>query len=257
MARTYTLEMREWERLPIIARHEFYIEQARTRLLSQFENKSEDADRAGEEWLSQNGHNFDPDRHDPGDFYEQAYDVSISFYQSLVDMHEQTRLSIVAGIFHQWDKQLREWISREIRHWGNLKHFTNEVWASPFDDLMGLLVAFGWNVKVLKCFDALNACRWVVNAYKHGEGKALNRLRKEYPHFLMQSFPEVDGYIPDPAYRNYENITVSEIDISVFSAAIVDFWHAVPDVIVVGTEGGEVKFPPRFEQALNKDYPAE
>lgn len=118
MARRPTLEMREWVRLPIIARHEFYVEQARTRLLSQFENISADANRAGDEWLTQNAHEFDPDRHDPGDFYERAYDITISFYQSLSDMHEQTRLSVVAGMFHQWDKQLREWVSGEVRHWG-------------------------------------------------------------------------------------------------------------------------------------------
>lgn len=256
MARRTTLEMRDWERQPIIAKHEFYVEQACARLLSQFENKNADADRAGHKWLEQNEHHFDPDRHDPGDFYERAYDITIYFYQSLSDMHEQTRLSVVAGMFHQWDKQLREWITREISHWGRLKNFTDEVWAAPFDDLMDLLAAFGWNVRTLKCSDRLDACRWVVNAYKHGEGKALDRLRREYPRFLLQSFPQEIDYVPDPVHRSHENITVTEDDIIDFSAAIVEFWQAVPEVLVVAAEEEDLTLPPRFERAFNKDYPA-
>ncbi len=257
MARRATLEMREWERQPIIAKHEFYIGQARTRLLSQFDNKNTDADRAGEEWLAQSEHHFDPDRHDPGDFHERAYDISVSFYQSLSDMHEQTRLSVVAGMFHQWDKQLREWITREIRHWGKLDNLMGEVWAASFDDLMDLLVAFGWDVRGLSCCDTLDACRWVVNAYKHGEGKALDRLRREYPRFLLQSFPPVVDFVPSPEFRSYENITVTDADISCFSDAIVEFWKAVPEFWVVGTEDEDVPLPSRFERAFKKDCPPE
>jgi len=245
--------MRDWERQPIIARHEFYVEQARIRLLSQFENKNADADRAGHEWLAKNEHQFDPDRHDPGDFYERAYDISIAFYQSLSEMHEQTRLSVVAGMFHQWDKQLREWMVGEVRHWGILENFTAEIWAASFDDLMALLAAFGWDARALKGYIDLDACRWIVNAYKHGEGKALDKLRTHYPRFLLQSFPQVVDYMPDPASRKYEHITVTDADISTFSGAVVEFWHALPEVIIVG--GCEVALPPRFEKAIGKDLP--
>lgn len=122
---------------------------------------------------------------------------------------------------------------------------------------MDLLVAFGWNVKGLKCCHALDACRWVVNAYKHGEGKALDRLRRDHPRFLLQSFPQVVDYVPDPAHRSYENITVTEADISYFSDAIVEFWRSVPVVLVVGAEGEDVPLPPRFERAFRRDCPPE
>jgi hypothetical protein len=94
-------------RQSLIKRHQFYVKQARKRVLSQFENMEEEADKAAEEWLEQSSGRFDPDWHDPGDFYEAANDVGIEFYQLLSDMRNQTRLSVVAGMFHEWDKNLR------------------------------------------------------------------------------------------------------------------------------------------------------
>jgi hypothetical protein len=94
-------------RQSLIRRHEFSVEQAQKRLRSQFENMEAEADMAGEEGPEESGRYFDPDRHDEGSFYEAAQDVSIEFYGLLYEMRENTRLSAVAGMFHEWEKQLR------------------------------------------------------------------------------------------------------------------------------------------------------
>src|SRR5262245_51319463 len=60
-----------------------YVEQVRKRLLSQYDDISAEADKAAEEWLENHRHRFDPDRHDPADFHEAAYDASIEFYSLL------------------------------------------------------------------------------------------------------------------------------------------------------------------------------
>src|SRR3954471_14093989 len=86
-------------RQSLIKGHLFYVEQARKRLLSQFDDMEADADRAAEEGLEQSGQHVDPDRHDPGDFYEAAHNVGIEFYGLLSDLRDQTRLSVVAGMF--------------------------------------------------------------------------------------------------------------------------------------------------------------
>jgi hypothetical protein len=68
-----------WEpfRQSLIKGHLFHVEQARKRLLSQFDNIEADADRAAEEWLD--SQYFDPDRDDSGADYERANDVGIEF----------------------------------------------------------------------------------------------------------------------------------------------------------------------------------
>lgn len=117
-------------RQSLIAGHLFYVEQARKRLLSQFEDIEVEADKAAEDWLQRSSGRFDPDRHDPGDFYEAANDAGIEFYTLLSDMRDQTRLSVVAGMFHEWDKQLRDWLVREIQHWHRGDAAALKVWSA-------------------------------------------------------------------------------------------------------------------------------
>ena len=114
---SYTLlHMWNTHRKQIITAQEFYMVQAEKRLLSQFQNMEEEATKYGEEWLEVVGQHFDPERHDPTDFYEQAHEESINFYQMLEDMRNRTYLSVAAGMFHEWDKQLREWMAKEVGH---------------------------------------------------------------------------------------------------------------------------------------------
>jgi len=85
----------------LIRAHQFYVEQAKTRLLAQFSNISAEADKAAEDWLTERGQRyFDPDRHDPSELYEGAEDAGIEFYQLLMEMQERTRLSVIAGVLY-------------------------------------------------------------------------------------------------------------------------------------------------------------
>lgn len=49
-------------------------------------------------------------------------------------------------------------------------------------------------------FPKLDACRLVVNVYKHGKGTALNQLRSRYPEYLADPFGDVaDFYLAAPS----------------------------------------------------------
>ncbi len=219
-------------RQSLIKGHLFYVEQARKRLLSQFDGIEADADRAAEEWLEQSGQHFDPDRHDPGDFYERANDVGIEFYELLSDMREQTRLSVVAGMFHEWDKQLRDWLAREIQHWHRGDNATLKVWSADFGQIADLLESFGWKLRIADYFRMLDACRLVVNVYKHGEGKSLDDLRNSFPEYLDDPFKDFGGTLSDTRYRDYTYLKVSDDQFQAFSDAILAFWRDVPENVV-------------------------
>ena len=70
-----------WEpfRQSLIKGHLFYFDQAQKRLISQFEDIEAESEKASEEWLERSSDYFDPDRHDPGDFYEAANEAGIEF----------------------------------------------------------------------------------------------------------------------------------------------------------------------------------
>jgi hypothetical protein len=237
-------------RQSLIKGHLFYVEQARKRLLSQFDDIEADADRAAEDWLEQSGQNFNPDRHDPGDFYEAANDVGIEFYGLLSDMREQTRLSVVAGMFHEWDKQLRVWLAREIQHWHRGDNATSKVWSADFGQIADLLGSFGWNVRSADYFRTLDACRLVVNVHKHGEGKSLDELRNQFPDYLDDPFNGSGCAFSDTKYRDHSHLKVSDDQLQAFSDAILAFWRDVPENVL---DSQMTDVPDWFGKAILKD----
>ncbi|MFW7357813.1 MAG: hypothetical protein ACODTL_17875 [Brucella sp.] len=237
-------------RQSLIKGHLFYVEQARKRLLSQFENIEADADRAAEEWLEQSGQHFDPDRHDPGDFYEAAHDVGIEFYGLLTDMRMQTRLSVVAGLYHQWDKQFREWLAREIGHWHRGGSAVAEVWSKDFGKIADLLESLGWDIRSKDYFRTLDACRLLVNVYKHGEGKSLTDLKQHFPEYLEDPFRGAGGAFSETRYRDHTHLQVSDEQLQAFSDAILAFWRDVPENIF---DSQLTDVPDWFEKAILKD----
>jgi hypothetical protein len=218
-------------RQSLIAGHQFYVEQARKRLLSQFEDMETEADRAAEDWLQQSSSRFDPDRHDPGDFYEAANDAGIEFYTLLSEMRDQTRLSVVAGMFHEWEKQLRDWLVREIQGWHHGDAAATKLWSADFPQIAELLESLGWPISNAAYFQSLDACRLVVNVYKHGNGKSLEDLRAKHPEFLHDPFSGVGGGFLGVKYRDHTYLKVSDAQFQAFSDAIVSFWQEVPENI--------------------------
>lgn len=224
------IKFQMWEpfRQELISNHKFYVEQASKRLLSQFENIADEADKRADKWVTKNENSFDPDLSDPEDYYELTNDKSFTFYELLTDMHDKTRLSVIAGIYHEWDKQLRDWLSIEIR-----KSFPGEetraaIWNEPFPGIFYLLECFDWKVRAQPYFAQLDICRLVVNAYKHGPGKALAELKKDHPQFLEDLFRNSDNPVWDHCF-NPTPLKVTDAHFSAFSDAIIAFWNDVPE----------------------------
>lgn len=244
-------QMREPIRQNLIKIHYFYVDQARKRLLSQFENIEAEADSAAEEWLEQHNHFFDPDRHDPADFYGRAFDASAEFYRLLSDMRDQTRLSVTAGMFHEWDKQLRDWLVREMHNWhcrdGNA---SKKIWSAEFKEIIDLMESFGWQIRNQDYYEKLDACRLVVNVYKHGSGRSLEELKQNYPEYLDHPFSGVDDIISNMKYSDHTDLKVSEDQFQAFADAIAMFWQDVPENIF---ESQINKWPDWLNKAISKD----
>jgi hypothetical protein len=228
-------------RKQIIASHHFYIEQARKRLLSQFQNIGEESDKYADEWLNKAGQYFDPDRHDPGDFEEQAYFKSIEFHHMLEDMLNRTRLSVVSGIFHEWEKQLKRWIIKNVDYWHDGDNLRKEIWKSNFGMIIDLLHSLGWMVRENSYYKSLDRCRLVVNCYKHGGGNSFEEIKNKHHDFIMNFEKEQNDYM---------QIKIDENQIAEFSDAIIEFWNDVPEYI---WNKDNLNLPNWFEKAINKD----
>ena len=238
-----------WEpfRQSLVEQHRFYIEQGKKKLLSQFENMEQEAMEAAERWLDDHSHRFDPDRHDPGEFEENAYHAGIEYYQLLIELREQTLLSLVAGMFHAWDKQLRSWLLTEIRRWRVGQNVVNKIWSANFEEIEQLLYSLGLAKKDTNYLQRLSACRYVVNVYKHGDGNSLDNLKEKHPEYLRSVLSGHDS--ADAAWLNHTHLSVSDDQLDEFSSAIVEFWHSIPESI----DGNSAETPPWFDNALARD----
>lgn len=213
----------------LIAHHKFYVEQSKSRLLSQFSDIESEADRYAEKWLEDRAHLFDPDSHNPGEFEHQAYEEGIAYYGLLNEMRDTTRLSIIAAMFHEWDKQLRDWLARELLHVHTGAAVTPAIWKANFADIFDLLECLNWPAKRRKIFDSLDACRLIVNVYKHGLGGSFYNLKARHPQFLKVTSGDSAERAWAIEYADHTDLIVSDEDLDEFSAAIVEFWNDVPE----------------------------
>ncbi|WP_421852654.1 hypothetical protein [Novosphingobium sp.] len=241
------LQMWRPTREHLIASHEFYVAEGKRRLLDHFTDESMEADANAfaDAWLA--GRPFDPDRDDPGSDYEQSWDESVSFYQRLSDLRDNTRLSIIAGMFHEWEKQVRDWLGRELGHHGFGKHAHAAVWSVKLDELFDLFEACSWPVRTLGLFDQLFRCQLVTNVYKHGNGPSFETLKAIAPDLVGKK----DGL---PAFfvsaLDYSSLAVSDDDLLRFADAITAFWNELPENIFFSQVS---QVPKWLDRALRKE----
>jgi len=249
MAETVLFYMWEPFRQQLIESHRFYVKQAQTRLLDQFDNLEEEADRYSEKWLEEKSHLFDPDRHDPSDFYERAHDADIEHYLLLCDMRERIFLSVISGVYHEWDKQLRDWITQEFRHWHTGDNLKMTVWKANFDEIIELLEGCEFSIKDKDFFSVLNQCRLIVNVYKHGDGNSFNDLLERNPEYFDSGLKSMLG---DNAIKflNHTHLSVPSHYLDELSNAIIAFWQSIPERVFLSEK---TTFPKWFEKALQKD----
>ena len=74
----------------IIEKHDFLFHQARSLLLSQFDNLDELAVRETQAWLHRIVQHYHSEDDDPATYYEQAYEKGIDYFLQLSSIYETT-----------------------------------------------------------------------------------------------------------------------------------------------------------------------
>jgi hypothetical protein len=62
-------------------------------------------------------------------YAEAAYGARVDFMLMLVELNQQLILGALAGMYHQWDKELRTFIIRELNHTCD-DEFLKSLWKS-------------------------------------------------------------------------------------------------------------------------------
>ncbi|MFK4502861.1 hypothetical protein ABIF86_007152 [Bradyrhizobium japonicum] len=219
----------DWRR-HLIKEHDFFVQQMRDRILAQFSNIEAEAEKFAEDQYERvvTSPASEYDYRDMADVAETANEKAIEFYSLLDDLRKQATLSAIAGMYHQWEKELRKFLELEMRHYFKAEAVMKYVWVRDVGNLFDILKEFGWDCTALAFFPKLDACRLVVNVYKHGKGRSLNELNQKFPEYLnnpMRAFKFFDGHL------DHEWLEASDGQASEFATAIREFWATFPELL--------------------------
>lgn len=203
----------------MLAQHKFYADQAKSRLLSQFSDISIEleTDAAEEQYLN----DYDPEQYDQESAYEQAESIGIDHYIALTDMKSTVTLALTAGMYHQFDKLLREKIAHEFSHFMPSEFISRIAWDQPFPEIVNLLEWIGMPLQSQPFIKKIDALRLIVNVYKHGQGKAHETLISSHPEYYQRYIQCIP---PSPEHLH---VTTEQFD--EFYQAIADFWMFIPE----------------------------
>lgn len=228
------LQMRSGFKETLISSHLFYIDQAKKKILSQFEDIENEANVEAGRWLTQRGVEIDPTLEYDESFYNLEASIKGGYLDQLTIMMHQTRLSVVAGMIFEWEKQLRTWLVAEYKRLSYGEDKVKAIFNKNLDYLGKVLERHRCPVHDTTYFKKIAACHTVVNAYKHGNGKSFDDLKTLYPEYLQDPWQGGD-FSPSigMSYLNYRILFVTDLHIQEFSDAIIKFWKNVPDRTVV------------------------
>jgi hypothetical protein len=227
--RELQLYMYRGNRRVYLERHNFYVEQVRTRVLAQFRDIETEAQKHSETVYEQLAELPGRGDVDMSELADHALESGQERYELLSDLKNQMFLGAVAGMYHQWDKDLRDFIERELSH--DVRNAKDIAWNQRSSSTFDLLKEFGWDCKTESFYPLIEACRLVVNVYKHGHGASLRTLAGTYPEYLKDSLAigSEDRKFADDDDLDYQWLTISEGQFDRFGGAIRSFWTRFPE----------------------------
>jgi hypothetical protein len=209
----------------ILETHDFYIEQVKARVLGQFRDIGDEADRFANAEYGRLGSLPGDGTTGLDEIAEAALDRARDFYTLLSDLRKQMLLGALAGLYHQWDKDLRGFIERELRHDID-RHLAEQFWSRNLGSVFDLLAEFGWDCRSAAFGPKIEACGLIVNVYKHGKGRSLDDLVVRFPEYLDDGFtapPMASGFV------DHEWLSISEEQFEELAQALRLFWEAFPE----------------------------
>ena len=194
-------------------------------LLSVLDSIEEEANRAGEEYfqrrMQEPGWDGGPDE---GDIAEAATDHGLGVYEDLAFVRQQLVQLAVAGLYHLWERILKEFIIREFSGQVSPPSPPEDVRNHNFHRLVELLSLFGWAVRDEDFFADLNLLRHIANTVKHGDGSSCEELAELAPDLFHEAFPGMPLRMPLRA----RDLSLSADDFQRFVISVRTFFERFP-----------------------------
>lgn len=207
-----------------IESHNFYVEESKKRFLGAFQEIDSELIEFEKSWVENNRPNF---KGESEEVFAYATELATEDrLENLKLLKKQTIMSIIAGMYHKWEIQLRDWLIENVAREEEV--YKKLIWKENISFVFDFISAYGWEVKKEDFYKELNICRLLVNVYKHGNGESFDELlRNDY------TYVDKNDNVPlskdDKNYWHYSDLEISAEHIDLFSNTINKFWSNFPE----------------------------
>ncbi len=164
-------------------------------------------------------------------FYYCSLDlVEWDFYNMLMNIEKQVTISLSTAMFHQFEKNIRQFLYDQSSDWYVEKPKNSKVWSLKMEDIVVFLKKISNNCEFEFYCEKILEMHIFTNVFKHGDGKSLELLKEKFPHYLVAENHLMGDEDCPIDYANHENLKISEDQFSLFSHYISKFWLWFPIV---------------------------
>lgn len=220
----------EFFRNMYVESHKFYVDESKRRFLGSFKYFDTDFEAFEKSWLDKNLIEFEGESEEVFNYAAEL--AKINYRENIDYLKQQTIFSIIAGMYHKWEVQLRDWLIENVALGEEREIFKKLLWKENIAFVFDFISSYGWDVKNQDFYKDLNICRMLVNVYKHGNGSSFDEL-------LKHDFTFIDEEVQIPLgendinYWHFTDVKISEEHIDKFSSAIISFWSKFPERLMV------------------------
>lgn len=207
--------------------HSAFVRGVQEKLFPTFENIEGEADAfAGREYERLGNMPGCEDGPDMSDIAETAMDLGVERYQDLVFVQGQLHALSVAGLYHLWERSLKEFLIRTLGWDGIPSEGVHEIQRYGFAKLVDTLTELGFAVRDQDFFDHFESVSLIANTCKHGDGPSFAQLVQKAPELFRRSHQIAlpVGIIPLP-----DDLWIDAETFAVLAHAVEQFWLSMPE----------------------------
>ena len=221
-----------WEgfREHVLEKHDAFVEAMKERVFPIFRDIDSEAegfaDKKYNELMSMP---YWDENVDASSIADMAQDLAIAKYESLAFLKHEMLLGALAGLYHLWERMLRDFLEHEFKHWMKRELSEELAWKKSINQTLAMLGSFGWDPRKQPFFGEIDACRLIVNVYKHGKGDAVKTLAATYPRYVGHplGLDMKDGFGLE--LLDHDHLKVTEVDILRIASNLRQFWETFPE----------------------------
>lgn len=174
---------------------------------------------------------------DHEDDYEQYVAEKQMRTQTLEDCQQQIEITEsylwglgIAGVYHQWERDVRDVISV----FEEPKSSTKKNQNAKFESLCANIEKLNYPIRLCAGFEGLNLGRLIANAIKHGIGPSFEELAEKRPDLFPDHHKRIRPHMPDKL-PDADDLRVGVTEFDLVAEAIGLIWPELEDSIAPGT----------------------